>query len=214
MTANTTTGLPDARALVAQFGRQVGHCYEFSTGLEISGKAALDLFHAINTVLATQPAPDAAVAAGEDGLWNDMDSAPRDGSIVEVRSAHAGNPAVFRAAYVRPTGLVAKLWVPVRGQSVGIMPWKDGEVDGWRLPAAAAPKVASDPALPNSWVNTLEAEREQAMLLAEVELHLQQCRVFITSREKMHPCGVDLHDELQVKVTAALNAIGREKSRG
>jgi len=75
-------------------------------------------------------------------------------------------------------------------------------------------KVASDTALPNSWVNTREAEREQAMLLAEVELHLQQSRVFITSREKMHPCGVELHDELQAKVTAALDAIGREKSHG
>lgn len=79
---------------------------------------------------------------------------------------------------------------------------------------AAAPKVASDTALPNSWVNTPEAEREQAMLLAEVELHLQQCRVFITTREKMHPCGVELHDELLAKVTAALDAIGREKAHG
>lgn len=68
MTANTTTVLPDARALVAQFGRQVRHCYEFSTGLEISGKAALDLFHAINTVLATPTAPDAR-ALIQDLLW-------------------------------------------------------------------------------------------------------------------------------------------------
>jgi len=66
MTSSPTPAvLPDARALVAQFGRQVGHCYEFGTGLEISGKAALDLFHAINTVLATPPASDAAVPAGE-----------------------------------------------------------------------------------------------------------------------------------------------------
>ena len=51
-------------------------------------------------------------------------------------------------------------------------------------------------------------------LLADVELHLKSIRVFITSRQQSHPCGVDIHDELQAKVTAAIDAIGREKFNG
>lgn len=41
-------------------------------------------------------------------------------------------------------------------------------------------------------------------LMADIELHLQSARVFLTSREKMHPCGIELHDELQARVTAAI----------
>lgn len=46
-------------------------------------------------------------------------------------------------------------------------------------------------------------------LLADVELHLKSCRIFLTSREKMHPCGVELHDELLANVTAAIKQEGR-----
>lgn len=41
-------------------------------------------------------------------------------------------------------------------------------------------------------------------LLSEVASHLQSTRVFLTSREKMHPCGVDIHDELLATLSAAL----------
>ena len=67
-----------------------------------------------------------------------METAPRDGTIVEIRSALRGNPAIFKAGYVRPLGLVVKCWVPVRGQKCGGMPWKDSEVDGWRPVGAQA----------------------------------------------------------------------------
>lgn len=62
-----------------------------------------------------------------------------------------------------------------------------------------------------TWVSATDDQRDRVTLLAEVELHLQSARIFITSREKMHPCGVDLHDELLAKVSAAIDAIGREK---
>ena len=133
------------------------------------------------------PASDATVPAGEDLITANR--------IIAEAVDHIG------AALTYQPDSAAEAWLERTGS------------DRRRL-AAAAPKVASDTALSNSWVNTPKAEREQAMLLAEVELHLQQCRVFITSREKMHPCGVDLHDELQAKVTAALDAIGREKAHG
>lgn len=45
-------------------------------------------------------------------------------------------------------------------------------------------------------------------LLADVELHLKSCRIFLTSREKMHPCGIELHDELLANVTAAIEQEG------
>ena len=74
----------------------------------------------------------------EETRFQPMETAPRDGTIVEVRSALRGNPAVFRAACMYPDGLVVKCWVPVRGQKCGGMPWKENEVDGWRpVPARA-----------------------------------------------------------------------------
>lgn len=76
----------------------------------------------------------------------------------------------------------------------------------------AAPDAAA--IRPDSWTATAEDVREQVLLLAEVELHLQSCRVFLKTREKMHSCGVDLHDELLAKVTAAIEMIGREKVNG
>ena len=79
---------------------------------------------------------------------------------------------------------------------------------------AAAPTPDAAAIRPDSWAVTPKDAREQMLLLAEVELHLQSCRVFLTTREKMHPCGVDLHDELLVKVTAAIETIGREKANG
>lgn len=60
----------------------------------------------------------------------------------------------------------------------------------------------------DSWANTPEADHERILLMAEIELHLKSCRIFLTSREKMHPVGVDIHDELLAKVTAAIEAIG------
>lgn len=53
--------------------------------------------------------------------------------------------------------------------------------------------------------NSSPDELARIQLLADVELHLQSVRIFLTKREKMHPCGVDLHDELQARVTAALS---------
>jgi len=88
------------------------------------------------------------------------------------------------------------------------------------IPATAGaylevPRLLPVPATSEStWATATDDQRERVTLLAEVELHLQSSRVFVTSREKMHPCGVDLHDELLTKVTAAIDAIGREKVIG
>lgn len=65
-----------------------------------------------------------------------------------------------------------------------------------------------------SWSETPEHIREHLALLAEVELHLKSSRVFVTTREKMHPCGVELHDELLGKVTAAIETIGKGQAHG
>lgn len=72
--------------------------------------------------------------------------------------------------------------------------------------------LASAPA--PSWSETPEHIRDHLALLAEVELHLQSSRVFVTTREKMHPCGVELHDELLGKVTAAIETIGKGQAHG
>ncbi|WP_338469085.1 hypothetical protein V3I01_08250 [Sphingomonas sp. gentR] len=64
---------------------------------------------------------------------------------------------------------------------------------------------------PPSYAAASEDVRERAQLLAEVELHLKSSRIFITTREKMHPCGVELHDELLGRVTAAIDSIGKAK---
>lgn len=42
-------------------------------------------------------------------------------------------------------------------------------------------------------------------LLADLELELKGARVFIASREKMHPYGIDLYDETLAKVKAAID---------
>lgn len=46
-----------------------------------------------------------------------------------------------------------------------------------------------------------------AQLLADVELHFKSDRVFWLSREKIHPYGADLLDELQARVTAAIEEL-------
>jgi hypothetical protein len=53
--------------------------------------------------------------------------------------------------------------------------------------------------------NTSPDELARIQLLADVELHLKSCRIFLTTREKIHPCGVELHDEIHARVTAAIN---------
>lgn len=47
-------------------------------------------------------------------------------------------------------------------------------------------------------------------LLKEVQIELRHCRVFVTSREKSHPTGVELYDELAAKVDAAIVAFPEE----
>lgn len=66
----------------------------------------------------------------------------------------------------------------------------------------------------DSWSAASPEVRDRISLLAEIELHLQWARVFITTKEKAHPCGVDLHDELLAKVTAAIDAFGKESDNG
>lgn len=84
-------------------------------------------------------------------------------------------------------------------------------IDQWNMRHRLA-ALASAPA--PSWSETPEHIRDHLALLAEVELHLQSSRVFVTTREKMHPCGVELHDELLGKVTAAIETIGKGQAHG
>lgn len=76
---------------------------------------------------------------------------------------------------------------------------------------AALDSRAGEDVRPDSWTAAPEDVRERAQLLADVELHLKSSRVFVTTREKMHPCGVELHDELLGRVTAAIDSIGKAK---
>jgi hypothetical protein len=48
------------------------------------------------------------------------------------------------------------------------------------------------------------ADHELIVLLSEVEMHLKSVRIFISTREKIHPVGLDLHDEVLASVTARL----------
>lgn len=79
------------------------------------------------------------------------------------------------------------------------------------LAFAALDSRAGEDVRPDSWTAAPEDVRERAQLLADVELHLKSSRVFVTTREKMHPCGVELHDELLGRVTAAIDSIGKAK---
>lgn len=76
---------------------------------------------------------------------------------------------------------------------------------------AALDSRAGEDVRPDSWSATPEEVRERAQLLADMELHLKSSRIFITTREKMHQCGVELHDELLGRVTAAIDSIGKAK---
>lgn len=69
--------------------------------------------------------------------------------------------------------------------------------------------TATPEALANSAAKTSPELMRVAKLLADVELHLKSVRIFLTTREKMHPCGVDIHDELLRTVTAALEETAR-----
>jgi len=81
-----------------------------------------------------------------------------------------------------------------------------------RVMLAALDSRAGDDVRPDSWTAAPEEVRERAQLLADMELHLKSSRIFITTREKMHPCGVELHDELLGRVTAAIDNIGKANS--
>jgi len=76
---------------------------------------------------------------------------------------------------------------------------------------AALDSRAGEDVRPDSWAASPEDIRERVQLLADMELHLKSSRIFITTREKMHPCGVELHDELLGRVTAAIDSIGKAK---
>lgn len=70
---------------------------------------------------------------------------------------------------------------------------------------AAAPAPSCAPVRTASQCSAQETEL--AALLAEVELELRHSRVFIGSREKMHPTGIELYEQLHAKVNAALDAL-------
>lgn len=73
---------------------------------------------------------------------------------------------------------------------------------------ALAMRTVTPATLDNTAATTSPEELARIQLLADVELHLQSCRIFLTKREKMHPDGVSIHDELQARVTAAINEGG------
>jgi hypothetical protein len=52
--------------------------------------------------------------------------------------------------------------------------------------------------------------RQYLDLLHEALVTLRHARVFITSREKMHPTGVELYDRLVTDIEAALKSPGPE----
>jgi hypothetical protein len=53
-------------------------------------------------------------------------------------------------------------------------------------------------------------ERQFKDVLLEALVTLRHARVFITSREKMHPTGVQLYDSVIVEIQKALAAPGPE----
>jgi hypothetical protein len=52
--------------------------------------------------------------------------------------------------------------------------------------------------------------RQHLDLLTESLVTLRHARVFITSREKMHPTGVELYDQLVTDIEFALKSPGPE----
>jgi len=110
-------------------------------------------------------------------------------------------------------------WKTVKGRPASYaIPWDeacaDYKEDAYRETdaiLAALDSRAGEDVRPDSWTAAPEDVRERAQLLADVELHLKSSRVFVTTREKMHPCGVELHDELLGRVTAAIDSIGKAK---
>lgn len=52
--------------------------------------------------------------------------------------------------------------------------------------------------------------RQYKDILLECLVTLRHARTFVTSREKMHPTGIKLYDDLIIEVTDALNAPGPE----
>lgn len=52
--------------------------------------------------------------------------------------------------------------------------------------------------------------RQHLDLLAEALVTLRHARVFVTSREKMHPTGVNLYDQLMADIEVALKSPGPE----
>jgi hypothetical protein len=51
----------------------------------------------------------------------------------------------------------------------------------------------------------LEARVKQLTeLLTEVDLELAHCHVFVRTREKIHPDGLKLYHDLQVRISTAL----------
>lgn len=55
--------------------------------------------------------------------------------------------------------------------------------------------------------------RQHLDILHESLVTLRHARVFITSREKMHPTGVELYDQLVKDIEAALKSPGPELPR-
>lgn len=43
-------------------------------------------------------------------------------------------------------------------------------------------------------------------LLERVQTELQECRVFVTTKERMYPVGIELYDNLQDEVSRAVQA--------
>lgn len=48
-------------------------------------------------------------------------------------------------------------------------------------------------------------------LLEKIERELKHCRVFVASKERMHPTGLSLYDELQNEVSDAITAYRQGK---
>jgi hypothetical protein len=45
-------------------------------------------------------------------------------------------------------------------------------------------------------------------LLREVDIELAHCHVFVHSREKIHPDGLKLYEDLQIKIILEINKVG------
>jgi hypothetical protein len=74
--------------------------------------------------------------------------------------------------------------------------------------ASASPTIATHEPSPSGLGPSGECQLAVSpQLLADLELHLQSCRVFLTSREKLHPYGVDLHDEIVAQLKAVIDSL-------